>query len=82
MSPAVGRPPEPDEASSHRLWAAWSQRVEGESTDLLAPADYLAMHRETGVPLRGIWNLTQRWAQYGNLTDPTEDSQTRMGGDA
>jgi hypothetical protein len=81
VNPSVGRPPEADEASSHRLWQAWSGRVDGETTGLLAPADYLALHRETEVPMRAIWSLTQRWAQYGNLTGQTDEAAARVGGD-
>ena len=64
---AIGRPPELDEESSHRLWEAWSARVDGEESGLLIPEQYLAIHDETGLSMRAIWNLTQRWAQYGNL---------------
>ena len=68
VTPSVGRPAEPDETSSHRLWDAWSSLTEGERSGLLTPEGYLQLQRETDVPLRAIWNLTQRWAQYGNLT--------------
>jgi hypothetical protein len=68
----VGRPPEPDEASSHRLWEAWSRRVEGEESGLLTPEQYLTVQGETGVSLRAIWSLMQRWAQYGNLNGPID----------
>lgn len=81
VNPSVGRPPEADEESSHRLWQAWSSRVDGETSGLLAPANYLELHRETGVPMRAIWSLTQRWAQYGNLTGQTDDDAARVGGD-
>ncbi|MES9988227.1 MAG: DUF2857 domain-containing protein [Candidatus Thiodiazotropha endolucinida] len=81
VSPSVGRPPEADEESSHRLWQAWSSRVDGEITGLLAPKDYLELHRETGVPMRAIWNLTQRWAQYGNLTGQNDDGAAQVGDD-
>ena len=79
VNPSVGRPPEADEESSHRLWQAWSSRVDGETSGLLAPANYLELHRETGVPMRAIWSLTQRWAQYGNLTGQTDDDAARVG---
>jgi hypothetical protein len=81
VNPSVGRPPEADEESSHRLWQAWSGRVDGEASGLLAPVDYLELHRETGVPMRAIWNLTQRWAQYGNLTGQIDDAAAQVGGD-
>lgn len=79
VNPSVGRPPEADEESSHRLWQAWSSRVDGETSGLLAPADYMELQRETGVPMRAIWSLTQRWAQYGNLTGQTDDDAARVG---
>ena len=69
---AIGRPPELDEASSHRLWEAWSDRVDGEASGLLIPEQYLAIQAETGLSMRAIWNLTQRWAQYGNLNGPID----------
>jgi len=69
---AIGRPPELDEASSHRLWEAWSGRVDGEASGLLHPEQYLAIYAETGLSMRAIWNLTQRWAQYGNLNGPID----------
>ena len=80
VDPSVGRPSEPDEASSHRLWEAWSRRADGEETGLLTPAGYLELQQETEVPLRAIWNLTQRWAQYGNLTGHNEAETTQTGG--
>ena len=69
---AIGRPPELDEASSHRLWEAWSGRVDGEESGLLMPEQYLTIQAETGLSMRAIWNLTQRWAQYGNLNGPID----------
>jgi hypothetical protein len=69
---AIGRPPELDEASSHRLWEAWSTRVDGEASGLLMSEQYLTIHAETGLSMRAIWNLTQRWAQYGNLNGPID----------
>lgn len=82
VNPSIGRPPEADEASSQQLWTAWSSRVAGETTGLLAPADYLELHQETSVSMRAIWNLTQRWAQYGNLTGQSDEDVARVGGDA
>ncbi len=68
VDPSVGRPAEPDEVSSNRLWDVWVQRVGDQRDGLLLPNEYLTIHRETGIPLRGIWNLTQRWNQYGDLS--------------
>ena len=72
--PAVGRPTEPDEATSHRLWAAWKSRIDSEDPATLAPETYLELHRETHIPLRAVWNLTQRWTQYGDLTGKQDDA--------
>ena len=64
VNPALGRTPEADEAQSHELWAAWQALEEDTGTDL-APAIYLRLHQATGISLRIIWNLTQRWQSYG-----------------
>ena len=57
VRPSVGRPPGADEATTHRLWAAYQARIGEGSSGPLAPADYLALHRETGAPLRTIGAL-------------------------
>ena len=67
VDPAVGRPPEPDEAISHTLWAAWVDLVNPEAPELLAPDGYLDLYRETGIGLRAIWHLTRQWSEYGDL---------------
>jgi hypothetical protein len=66
-APAVGRPPEADEASRQTLWAAWTRRLTGSDAELLTPQAYLELHRETGIGLRAIWNLTRRWAALGDI---------------
>jgi len=71
VDPSVGRPPEADEESTHRLWHAWDRRIDSEENDLLPAAEYLELHAETGVSMRAIWNLTQRWSQYGDLSGAT-----------
>ncbi len=68
VDPSVGRPAEPDEESTHTLWNAWVQLVDQKEDGPLPPNDYLAIQRETGMSMRAIWNLTQRWNQYGDLT--------------
>ena len=75
--PAIGRPPELDEAGSRRLWAAWSTRVDDEASGLLTAEDYLVLHKETGLSLRAIWSQTQRWAQYGPLDDQRQQEDWR-----
>jgi len=77
VDPSVGRPAEPDEDSTHTLWNAWLQRADREDDGPLPAKEYLAIHQETGIPMRAIWNLLQRWSQYGDLTgrnshDPAE----------
>ena len=79
VDPAIGRPPELDEASSHRLWEAWSARVDDEESGLLIPEQYLDIHSETGLSMRAIWNLTQRWAQYGNLNGQIDVDAVQAG---
>jgi hypothetical protein len=66
VDPSVGRPPEPDEESAHRLWAVWKEQVGDEAPDLLEPEVYLDLYQETGLSMRAIWSLTQQWSQYGN----------------
>ena len=80
VDPSVGRPPEPDEENSHRLWQVWSKRVEGDESGLLTPEVYLEIHVETGLSLRAIWNLTQRWAQYGHLNGRRDADAAQVGG--
>ena len=70
--PAIGRPPEPDEATSHALWRAWSDRTNEDPAAPLAPEDYLALCEETGASMRAVWSLTQRWAEYGELSYEAE----------
>lgn len=66
--PATGRPPEPDEATSHALWHAWCKCTGDDPTQPLAPEAYLELSRETGASLRAVWVLTQRWTEYGDLS--------------
>ena len=68
VDPSIGRPAEPDEATSHAVWQAWSKRVREDPTSSLTPEDYLALGEDTGASLRAVWNLIQRWAEYGDLS--------------
>ncbi len=72
VTPSVGRPPEADEETAHRLWYAWERRVNHEESNPLSAAEYLELHGKTGISLRAIWNLTQRWSQYGDLSGVTD----------
>jgi len=67
LEPAVGRPPEPDEETSHKLWRALSAHLEPGADEALDPKQYLAVHEESGAPMRAIWNLAQRWLEYGDV---------------
>ena len=69
VAPAVGRPPEADEASQEILGAAWARRQQGGEDALLTPKAYLDLHHETGIGLRAVWTLTRRWAALGDLND-------------
>lgn len=79
VDPAIGRPPELDEAASQRLWETWSVRSDGEASGLLTPELYLDIYRETGLSMRAIWNQTQRWAQYGNLDGQIDRETVQTG---
>ena len=68
VDPSIGRPAEPDEATSHAVWQVWSERVKEDPTVPLTPEDYLALGEDTGASMRAVWNLTQRWAEYGGLS--------------
>jgi len=80
VNPSVGRPPDPDEESTHLLWYAWERQVDGEEHDPLPALEYLKLHRETGVSMRAIWNLTQRWSQYGDLSGTTRSESVGQEG--
>ncbi len=47
VDPAVGRPPEPDEETGHRLWRALSARLESIGEEALDPKEYLAVQQCT-----------------------------------
>ncbi len=65
--PAVGRPPEPDQDLSHRIWAVVREHGLGEGTGPFSGEDYLVIAEKSGAPLRAVWQLTQRWAKDGDL---------------
>ncbi len=72
VDPSIGRPPELDEESTHRLWHAWVDQIGDAESGPLSPTTYLTLHADTGLSMRGIWNLTQRWDRYGDLTGRSE----------
>lgn len=65
LAPSVGRPPELGETDTHTLWYAWRKRVEACAESPLTAADYLSLQQETGIGLRCLWALVQRWEAYG-----------------
>ncbi len=72
VEPAVGRPPEPDEETGHRLWRALSARLESAAEEELDAKEYLAVQQESGASMRAIWNLVQRWLEYGDVYAPND----------
>jgi hypothetical protein len=57
--PGVGRPPEPTEVEARAVWLAWEKL--GLEPNLATPAVWRELAQETGLPLRLIWRVTQRW---------------------
>jgi len=68
---SVGRPPLVDDPLEHRVWDAWSQLVQEGAPEPLSPQQYLALHQDTDAPMRALWTLTRRWAEYGDLSSGT-----------
>lgn len=66
--PAIGRPPEPDEATANALWHAWSARIDQDPETPLTAQDYLALGQAAGASQRAVWQLTRRWAEEGHVT--------------
>ena len=65
LAPSVGRPPELNETDTHALWYAWQERIEAREQNALSATDYLDLQQQTGIGLRSIWALVQRWENYG-----------------
>lgn len=57
---SVGRPREPSDAQAAALWELIESLHQARRRDLLAPADYLAISRQCGVPLRTVWRESKR----------------------
>lgn len=74
LEPAIGRPPEPDEETSHNLWRALSEHLKSDSDELLDPKEFLDVHKTSGASMRAIWNLAQRWLEYGDVYAGTEQN--------
>lgn len=67
VPPAVGRPPEPDQDLSHKIWAAVPAQVRAQMPGELSGEDYLEIAEKSGASLRAVWQLTQRWTRDGEL---------------
>ena len=70
-----GRPPDPDEEQTFRLWKAIQEKLaERERKDLL-PGDFLDLKEETGLSIRAIWRLAKDWEKQGRegLPVPSKD---------
>ena len=65
LAPSVGRPPELNETDTHALWYAWQERIEAREQNALSATDYLDLQQQTGIGIRSIWALVQRWENYG-----------------
>ena len=80
VAPSVGRPQNPEEDESHKLWHAWEEKGYDKNPETLTPDVYLNLHAETGVPMRAIWNLTQHWSQYGDQKSQKKlDASVQLG---
>ncbi len=80
VAPSVGRPQNPEEDESHKLWHAWEEKGYDKDPEALTPDVYLDLHAETGVSMRAIWNLTQHWSQYGDQkSQKRQDASVHLG---
>ena len=57
---SVGRPREPTEGEASAIWRTINRRLCESGREVLLPADYLAMSRQCGVPLRTVWREFKR----------------------
>ena len=75
LAPSVGRPSEPSEEDTHKLWYAWEDRKQARGDNPLFASDYLALQQETDIGLRAIWLLVQRWEDYGEGLGSTQSER-------
>lgn len=59
-----GRYPVLDDTTRAGLQQRWHKLVQTRGTVRFTPNDYLALHRDTGLPLRIVWALFQEWSAY------------------
>lgn len=81
VDPAVGRPPDVDDSTSHELWERWSLHTDDDTSGLLTAEQYLDIHQETALSMRAIWTQTQRFAEYGHLNGSLETASPLVGDD-
>ena len=65
MPRAAGRPAEPNEETSAKLWRALDGRVRPDPDWPLAPREYLSVQAQCGAPLRAIWRQARQMASLG-----------------
>ena len=63
----TGRARQLTEAEEHQLWEAWLQITAGKPIEETCAEDYLTLHKQTNIDLRGAWSATNRWANEGYL---------------
>lgn len=56
-----GRPVEPSNKETQRLWKHWKEVVGANETTLLSPENYIALSEKADTTLRTTWLLTERW---------------------
>lgn len=75
LAPSVGRPAELNEADTHTLWYALQALQEKHEQSTLSAGDYLELQEATGIALRAIWVLIQRWESYGEETSAAHSAR-------
>ena len=62
-----GRPLLPDKRAENALFEQWREVVRGKGTEELDGSDYIELSGATGLSLKAIWQLTQKWCSYGPI---------------
>ena len=58
---SAGRPEEPTDDESHRLWRLWKKLAGDQETRLLTPEQYLELSADAEMSIRSVWLLCERW---------------------
>ena len=64
----IGRTREPSEAQELAVWKAYKARTK-DTTETLNLHDWVAIFKESNVPLRNIWQLINRWSQLDGIRE-------------